>query len=52
MSRLPNEACELPWAVKFRSAALTVSFVVIALNDCPGPSIWVVSDICRMRIRP
>ena len=35
-----------------RSRSATVSFVVMALNDCPGPSIWVVSDICRMRIRP
>src|SRR5687767_15979801 len=52
VSRLPKVALAAPWFRNGRSRSATVSFVVMALNDCPGPSIWVVSDICRIRIRP
>ena len=52
MSRLPNVALAAPWFKNGRSRSATVSLVVMALNDCPGPSIWDVSDIDRIRIRP
>jgi len=52
VSRLPKVALAAPWFRKGRSRPATVSLVVMALNDYPGPSIWDVSDICRMRIRP